>query len=101
MADPSTAASSVESTTRVLGPTPPRQAPSTKVNGEIADLLTERTFADVAALGAALIDLDGIASKFRLGANAIVGVSMAVARRSAPQRRGPNPRLRCSVCWCR
>ena len=50
------------------------------VNGEIADLLTGRTFSDLAELDRALIDLDGTPTKSRLGANAIVGVSMAAAR---------------------
>ncbi len=50
------------------------------VNGEIADALTGRSFAHLADLDAALISLDGTDDKSRLGANAIVGVSMAAAR---------------------
>jgi enolase len=50
------------------------------VNGEIADRLTDHSFADLAELDQAVIDLDGTATKSRLGANAIVGVSMAAAR---------------------
>jgi enolase len=50
------------------------------VNTEIADELTGRTFAHLADLDAALIALDGTPTKARLGANAIVGVSMAAAR---------------------
>ena len=50
------------------------------VNGEIADALRGRSFTDLAALDAALIELDGTSTKSRLGANAIVGVSMAAAR---------------------
>jgi enolase len=50
------------------------------VNGEIAQAVAGRTFADLAELDAALIELDGTANKGRLGANAIVGVSMAAAR---------------------
>jgi enolase len=53
------------------------------VNGEISDAVLGRTFADLAELDAALIDLDGTANKARLGANAIVGVSMAAARAAA------------------
>lgn len=53
------------------------------VNGEIADALRGRTFADLAELDRALIDLDGTPTKSRLGANAIVGVSMAAARLAA------------------
>jgi enolase len=50
------------------------------VNGEIADALRGRSFAGLAEVDAALIDLDGTPGKARLGANAIVGVSMATAR---------------------
>lgn len=50
------------------------------VNGEIAAAVTGRPFADLAELDGALIDLDGTDNKARLGANAIIGVSMAVAR---------------------
>lgn len=50
------------------------------VNGEINDALAGRTFASLADLDRALIDLDGTDAKSRLGANAIVGVSMAAAR---------------------
>ena len=50
------------------------------VNGEIATALHGRAFADLAELDRALIELDGTPDKARLGANAIVGVSMAAAR---------------------
>ncbi|MGA3354324.1 MAG: phosphopyruvate hydratase [Acidimicrobiales bacterium] len=50
------------------------------VNGEIAEAITARNFADLAELDQAMIDLDGTENKARLGANAIVGVSMAAAR---------------------
>jgi enolase len=50
------------------------------VNGEIADAVKGRSFTGLADLDAALIALDGTANKSRLGANAIVGVSIAVAR---------------------
>jgi enolase len=50
------------------------------VNGEIAHLLRGRDFAELADVDAALIKLDGTLGKERLGANATVGVSMAVAR---------------------
>ena len=53
------------------------------VDGEIADALVGRPFDTLSALDAALIDLDGSATKERLGANAIVGVSMAAARAMA------------------
>jgi len=50
------------------------------VHGEIADLLRSRAWHDLAEIDAALIELDGTPGKARLGANAIVGVSMACAR---------------------
>jgi len=50
------------------------------VNGEIASALIGKSLDDVAALDQLLIDLDGTPTKSRLGANAIVGVSMAFAR---------------------
>jgi enolase len=50
------------------------------VNEEIAGALGGRRFESLAALDQALIDLDGTSDKSRLGANAIVGVSMAAAR---------------------
>ncbi|MEO9152961.1 MAG: phosphopyruvate hydratase [Lapillicoccus sp.] len=53
------------------------------VNGELADRLRGRDFADLAELDAAMIALDGTPNKSRLGANAIVGVSIAVARAAA------------------
>ncbi|MFZ0059287.1 MAG: phosphopyruvate hydratase [Acidimicrobiales bacterium] len=53
------------------------------VQGEIAGALVGRTFANLAELDQALIELDGTETKSRLGANAIVGVSMAAARAGA------------------
>ncbi|HVV74657.1 MAG TPA: phosphopyruvate hydratase [Mycobacteriales bacterium] len=50
------------------------------VNGEIADAVCGRGFAGLSALDEALVGLDGTENKARLGANAIVGVSMAAAR---------------------
>jgi enolase len=50
------------------------------VNGEIAEALRGRTFTDLDELDHTLIDLDGTDNKSRLGANAVVGVSMAAAR---------------------
>jgi len=49
------------------------------VNGEIARALTGKDAAQ-RAIDRALIDLDGTPNKGRLGANAILGVSMALAR---------------------
>ena len=53
------------------------------VNGEIATALDGRSFESLADLDRALCDLDGTDTKGRLGANAIVGVSMAAARAMA------------------
>ena len=50
------------------------------VGGEIASCLISRQWRDLAEIDAALIALDGTPDKSRLGANAIVGVSMACAR---------------------
>jgi enolase len=50
------------------------------VRGEIADLLRSSSWRDLAEIDAALIELDGTPNKARLGANAVVGVSMACAR---------------------
>jgi enolase len=52
------------------------------VNGEIAAALTGRAF-DQRGLDAAMIALDGTPTKSRLGANALLGVSMAAARAEA------------------
>jgi enolase len=50
------------------------------VNTELADLLRGRSWSTLAEVDQAMIDLDGTANKSRLGANATVGVSMALAR---------------------
>ena len=50
------------------------------VRGEIAGLLGSRAWHDLADIDDALIELDSTPNKARLGANAIVGVSMACAR---------------------
>jgi enolase len=53
------------------------------VNGEIADAVKGHDAADQQGLDRAMIDLDGTPNKARLGANAILGVSLAAARASA------------------
>ncbi|MBQ2700970.1 MAG: phosphopyruvate hydratase [Clostridia bacterium] len=53
------------------------------VNGEIAQRLTGQSPFDQAAIDRQLIDLDGTPNKSRLGANAILGVSLACARAAA------------------
>jgi enolase len=53
------------------------------VNGEIAALLAGRDALDQAGLDAALVALDGTPDKRRLGGNAIVATSMALAHAAA------------------
>jgi enolase len=53
------------------------------VNSEIADALDDFDVVDQRGLDQVLIDLDGTANKSRLGANAILAVSMAAARAAA------------------
>ncbi|HYF87252.1 phosphopyruvate hydratase [Azospirillum sp.] len=53
------------------------------VNGEIYDALAGLDADDQRAIDLAMIDLDGTENKSRLGANAILGVSLAVARAAA------------------
>jgi enolase len=53
------------------------------VNGEIFDALSGFDAADQLALDRVLIDLDGSPNKARLGANAILGVSLAAAKAAA------------------
>ena len=50
------------------------------VNGEIAEALADMDATDQMAIDRTMIELDGTENKGRLGANAILGVSMAVAR---------------------
>jgi enolase len=56
------------------------------VNGEIARELAGRDACDQAALDRALISLDGTKNKSRLGANAVLGVSLAAAHACAAER---------------
>ena len=53
------------------------------VNGEIADALANWDAFDQRGLDARMIELDGTENKGRLGANALLSVSMAAARASA------------------
>jgi enolase len=53
------------------------------VEGEIADAVTGMLAMDQRELDATLIALDGTANKSRLGANAILGVSLAAAKAAA------------------
>jgi enolase len=53
------------------------------VTGEIADEVVGREAEDQAEIDAAMIELDGTENKGRLGANAILGVSLATAKAAA------------------
>ena len=53
------------------------------VNGEVADAIRGCGVSNQRALDEALIALDGTDDKSRLGANALLGVSMAAARAAA------------------
>ncbi len=53
------------------------------VNGELAEGLAGFDATEQVAIDAAMIDLDGTPNKGRLGANAILGVSLAVAKAAA------------------
>ena len=55
------------------------------VNGEIADALTGHEGDDQTGIDRALIALDGTPNKGRLGANAILGVSLACAKAAAEE----------------
>ena len=59
------------------------------VNGEIAAALIGMEGEDQRELDAAMIALDGTPNKARLGANAILGVSLAVAKAAADARGMP------------
>ena len=55
------------------------------VNGEIADAVKGNDATDQRALDEAMIGLDGTDGKTRLGANSILGVSMAAARAASAE----------------
>ena len=59
------------------------------VNGPIADMLRGQDAADQRGLDQRLVDLDGTENKGRLGANALLAVSMANAHAMAASRRQP------------
>jgi enolase len=59
------------------------------VNGTIADALMGVDAADQQQIDQIMVDLDGTEFKERLGANAILGVSLAAARAEAAQQRIP------------
>ena len=55
------------------------------VNGELSDALSGIEGSDQIGVDTMMIDLDGTPNKSRLGANAILGISMAVAKASAAE----------------
>jgi enolase len=59
------------------------------VNGEIAEAVAGFDVLDQKGLDRTLIELDGTPNKSRLGANAILGVSLAAARAAAAEERVP------------
>src|SRR5213079_2029395 len=59
------------------------------VNGEIAGAVGGFDVLDQSGLDRALIELDGTPNKSRLGANAILGVSLAAARAASAEERQP------------
>src|SRR5256884_1939957 len=59
------------------------------VNGEIAEAMTGARAAEQTALDRPLIELDGTRNKGRLGANAILGVSLAAAKAAAADAEQP------------
>jgi enolase len=56
------------------------------VNGEIFDALSGREAEEQEALDRAMIELDGTPNKARLGANAVLGVSLATAKAMAAEQ---------------
>jgi len=59
--------------------------PVNAINGEIADVLAGWEALDQRGVDAQLVALDGTDNKGRLGANAVLGVSLAVARAAADE----------------
>ena len=59
------------------------------VNTEIDAALSGRSWSGLAAVDVAMCDLDGTPNKARLGANALIGTSMALARALAASARIP------------
>ena len=59
------------------------------INGEISQALIGKDAAEQRSIDEAMIELDGTDGKKRLGANSILGVSMAVARAAAESSGAP------------
>ena len=69
------------------------------VNGPIADALKMEDALDQRAVDQVMIDLDGTPNKGKLGANAILGTSIAVTRAAAVARRVPLYRHFREMAW--
>jgi enolase len=76
------------------------QAAIDAVNGEIAQAVLEMEAEDQAEIDQAMIALDGTDNKSRLGANAILGVSLAAAKAAADARGLPLYRYVGGVSAC-
>lgn len=59
------------------------------VNGPIANLLKGKSVFEQSEIDYAMIDLDGTSNKSKLGSNAILGVSLSVARAAALDKKVP------------
>ncbi|NND65064.1 MAG: phosphopyruvate hydratase [Gammaproteobacteria bacterium] len=59
------------------------------VHDELSTLLLDKSFATLAEVDAAMIELDGSDNKSHLGANAILGISIALAKALAAERQQP------------
>ncbi len=59
------------------------------VNGEIRTVLKGKDASNQSAIDKTMIDLDGTENKGRLGANAMLGVSLAVAKAMADEKKLP------------
>jgi enolase len=59
------------------------------VNGELCEALLGRDATEQALLDRTMIELDGTENKGRLGANAVLGVSLAIAKAAAAQLGSP------------
>ena len=59
------------------------------INGELHEVLTQRPFSQHSQLDQAMLELDGAANKARLGANALLAVSLAFARACAAEQTMP------------
>ncbi len=68
------------------------------VNGEIASAVKGLAADDQQAIDRKLIDLNGTPDKSRLGANAVLGVSLAVAHAAAAARNEPLYRYLARLC---